>query len=173
LALPKPPRHPLVNLPGLAAALALNVGAVYGFEHFLNGISVQQRLPTLVHMDPPAPIVPVHALEGTQSLPSDPALFANAPTAPFPAATIAAGQAAPAYPAAYAGTGRTGRVLVDCIFDPSGAPASCRAAAAEGGEAFADAALGWLNGPAHPVYKLKPHTGWAQHDWTVDFKPTP
>jgi hypothetical protein len=170
MALPKPPRHPLISLPGLAAALALNVGAVYGFEHFLNGISVEPRLPTLVRLvAPPAPVNAVPDTAGTT--PADAALATTAPDQPFPAAHIAAGQPAPAYPEAYKGTARTGRVLVDCIFDPSGTPAGCRAAAVQGGQAFADAALAWLNGPTHPVYILAPHSGWAQHQWAVSFKP--
>jgi hypothetical protein len=171
LALPKPPRHPLISLPGLAAALALNIGAVYAFEHFLNGISVEPRLPTLVRLvAPPAPVRAV-AEPGQPPASSGTASFTNAADQPFPAARVAAGAPAPTYPDALKGTGRAGRVLVDCVFDPSGAPASCRAAAVEGGKAFADAALAWLNGPSHPIYTVPAHTGWAPHQWVVSFKP--
>ena len=95
----------------------------------------------------------------------------HGPTRDFSPIAIAGG--APAYPPAYEGEGRTGRVTVSCRITQSGAPAGCHVVASKGGVAFSNAALGWLRSGGvrfAPVLRDgQPQAG--EHSWTMNFVP--
>ncbi len=104
---------------------------------------------------------------------------APAPRAPgsaehdFQASQLVAGERAPAYPEAFADSGRAGRVAVDCVIEVTGNPSHCRVVSASGGAAFAAETMRWLTGPAHPVYRPAIRDGQPRredHQWVVSFQ---
>jgi protein TonB len=106
--------------------------------------------------------------------PGKPSSAAPPSTGAFSALHIIGGDPAPAYPDSYTGTDRAGRVMVDCVIQPNGVPTDCRIVDAQGGAAFANETLRWLNGPHHPVYRPAMRDGQTQreeHQWVVSFQP--
>jgi hypothetical protein len=98
------------------------------------------------------------------------------PMAAGPAAPPHVGGGAPGadYPAAYAGTGRSGRVVVDCMIEADGVPTNCRVLNVAGGSACAPATMLWLTGPGRPVYRPAMQDGKPRAEkrkWVVTFLP--
>ena len=66
----QPPRHPWLNLPGLAAVVALHVVVIYAFMHVMGVVNVTPRLPTMVRMIPDTPPPPAPPQIATPDMPA-------------------------------------------------------------------------------------------------------
>jgi TonB family protein len=115
--------------------------------------------------------------EARKTAPAPPApVVATAPTGPtrgFVPRALTGG--APAYPAAYEmdGSGRNGRVTVDCRIDTNGAPSGCRVVSSSGGSRFGSSVLNWLgSGQVRFAPILRNGQATAEtHQWSINFQP--
>ncbi len=136
-----------------------------------------QRVPLpLIPRDPgavPSPDLPAApTMSGTNVGRPVAAGPGTAPGRGFSPLRIVGGAPAPAYPGSY--EDKAGRVTVDCVIQADGTPIDCRIVAQQGGPAFANETLRWLNGPHHPVYQATMRAGQKQaeeHQWVVSFQP--
>jgi hypothetical protein len=165
-------RHFRPSVPGLAAVVALHVAVIYALVNGLQGMLVSKPVPPMA-AGPAAPraMPPVTVVQHVGPVPPTPQNERDRPVTP---PHVGGGAPGADYPAAYAGTGRSGRVVVDCMIEADGVPTNNRVLNVAGGSAFAPATMLWLTGPGHPVYRPAMQDGKPRAEkrkWVVTFLP--
>jgi len=167
-----------------AQAAHADTGAATGHTKPASG-SLEATLEALPSVTAAAPEAPSEADALNDAEVRKQAAAAHPPK-PLPAVVIATGPnrtfvpravtgSAPRYPVAYEtdGSNRTGRVMVNCRIDSSGAPSGCRVVSTEGGSRFGSSVMSWLGSGAvrfAPILRNGEPVAETQQ-WTIDFKP--